>query len=1073
MLFGKSGNASDNVPKTGNVCSYLGYIDSKRSDWIIKVKNVFSTENTAASNKFSYIQFGNMKDIVGMSSGYEGGSGLGFQSYANYGRMLADLGFDTVGQSQGLMRVVSGYLLIFAYLLASSVPMLFAYVVKFLNTINPFVLLGEGSYKLAESSSSLSELGKWVSNLWDALQSLSLVAIIPLFFALAFGSALLMYQPGGSSKIGDSVLKFIIRILFIILAVPITGAVYTSFLGQITNLSGYGSDAADAIIYSEVVDFQNWASKSRLAVPDGVKFQWDTKSDSAKLPEGSIRNVVIQINNLAGHSVGDGNGKATYDGSNEKFNRYVKVGNFKVLDLSKKRFDWGGSTQDTLKSTSKGMELLKRYALGDVYSSSAYASEVNGDRLKVINREGASDDYKEDISKMFLEGDVGGETPYTMAWTDMGRMNIFGNGQLEGKGDPICTYSTDWSAEDNAWFNNRLLAGGLSTVGMYNYLNSSFSNSEITVFSSKYSTSEYVKDAHFSVSILGSGVWKVLWYLQSFVTLMCMAVIGLIYALSMALTGLRQGGRMLAALPGAALGSMQFIGRFIAAFIVMIADVLISIVLYSFFCEFLNVAVQATSNIIPSSTSLISKTATGGSNMPLMVGNIKIPLMVEFSLINFIGVLFSILLIAWITYLAIRNRVVLIHSVDEVVSGSLGRMLGAKPGVGRGRKGSLLGAAAGTAAGVAAGNLIAKKFSGDGNDGKDGKPGEGGAKGGLKAAVGGSAEGADEGNGVVYDGVSGTVDGDGSFYQESADGQNYRRTSADGTVVESNDGGRTETQYNADGSTVTREQNAAGEWVETGSTPAKAIDNLDNVDAETGAMTVTDGSGKSVQATATQGQDASVQQAGHVRQAGSSGSAGGSAGGANQSLGTMPSRNASPKNARFYDAADKAAAEVMDNSPEAQAKPGYVKSMSSGAFTKGEFTGNVQELTRAASRGTAAANFIQQYNNATDEKWKADNAQKYQKARSQVIRSQHIMKQAGVNGANSSQIMSQSQWNALNKTLSNDYSQHMGRQGRKQGAQVRPNAGKTTATRARSAQPGASPGGASGRGRGGNGRSTI
>lgn len=1060
ILFGESGNSNDNVAKTGNVCSYLGYIDTKRSDWIIKIKNVFSTENTAASNKFSYSQFANMKDIVGVSDSKS--NGLGFQSYANYGRMLSDLGFDTVGQSRGIMRIASGYALIFAYLLASSVPLLFAYVVKFLNMINPFVLLGEGAYKLADSPSSLSELGKWVANLWDALQSLSLVAIIPLFFAFAFGTALLMYQPGGSSKIGDSLLKFIIRIVFIILAVPITGAIYTSFLGQISNLSGYGSDAADAIIYSEVVDFQGWASKSRLAIPNDVTLSWDVKNECARLPKGSVRSVVISINDLAGHNVGDGRGSAVYDGSNEKFKKYVSVGNFKVLDLSKTDYAEGGNKWKTATSTSKGMELLKRYALGDVYSSSAFASEVNGDRLKAMNK--ASDSKKDDLSKMFLEGDVGGEIAYTMAKSDMGVKNIFGNGLLTAEGNNICTYTTPLSAEFLTIFGDNLGYGGLSTVGMYNYLNSSFSNSEVTVFSSKYSTSEYVKDAHFSVSILGSGVWKVLWYLQSFVTLMCMAVIGLIYALSMALTGIRQGGRMLAALPGAALGSMTFIGRFIAAFVVMIADVLISIVLYSFFCEFLNVAVQATSNIIPSSTSLIGANLSGGSNMPFMIGNLHIPLMVEFSLINFIGVVFSILLICYITIMAIRNRVILIHSVDEVTSGAIGRMLGAKHGIGRGHKGrSLLGAAAGTAAGVAAGHMIAKKFDGSGDE-KGEKAGEGGAKGAYAGTVSGEGPGAGNGTGKEES----WYDADGNLHERAADGSE-RVTSPDGTVTEYPNGqwGGTRVTTNPDGSTVTESGNAEEGYEVTGSTPPvlEGVNDLDNVDAETGAMTVKGAQvdGKSVQGTTANG----AVQAGTVRQVGAptgSGTVGNADAGAGQSLGTMPERNA--KNAKFYESADKMAANITDDSPAAQAKPGYVQGMSSGAFEKGKFNGNAQALSKEASKGTVAANFIQQYNNATDENWKKANAQKYQKARAQVVRSQHIMKQAGVNGANSSQIMSQSQWNALNKTLSSDYSKHVGAQ---RGAQTRPN--KSTATRKRSPQPGSSTGGASRRG--GNGRTTI
>ena len=242
--------------------------------------------------------------------------------------------------------------------------------------------------------------------------------------------------------------------------------------------------------------------------------------------------------------------------------------------------------------------------------------------------------------------------------------------------------------------------------------------------------------------------------------------------------------------------------------------------------------------------------------MPLMIGNVRIPLMVEFSLINFIGVVFSILLIIYITGMAIRNRVVFIHSVDEVVSGSIGRMLGAKNGIGRGhKKSSLLGAAAGTAAGVAAGHMIAKKFESNGDDGKDGKPGEGGAKGGPKFPGGGP----DGDGGAGPQGGSGSeqqwYDADGNLHERTADGSE-RVTTPDGRTIEYPNGewGGTRITTNADGSTTTESGNAEEGYTVTGSTPPtlEGVNDLDNVDAETGAMTVAGGTGKTVQANATQ-----------------------------------------------------------------------------------------------------------------------------------------------------------------------------------------------------------------------------
>lgn len=907
-----AGQGSDTGPRTGNVCTYLGFSDDTKTKGA--VQNFFSSQRTQASATFSYKQFRRMKGII---EGGDATGGYGFQSYANYGRLLADLGLDTTGQTGSkLARGAAGYALFGSYILAASVPFLFEYILKFLNFLNPFILLGEASYKLAESSSSLSELGKWTVNLWELLQDLSLFVIIPIFFALSFGIALITHQPGGSSKIGNSFFSFFIRLVFITIAIPIAGSIYTSFLGEIGNMAGFGTKSADSVVYSELVDFQGWVSNTRLAPPDGVQFKWDTQKEYAHIPKGSIRKVAMDINKLAGHSPGEDNSFSHGDSS------FVVPTGFGTTDLSKVeyttgKFDKSGSNTETI-------ALLRRFASADVYSSSAYASEVNADRQTLMSKE----DDREKYEKMFLEGEVANGEPYSLH-----KSSIFGNGTLGSDDSAAGTwvYKSDTSASSIAKSGNLVSGkGGLSTIGMYNYLNSKFNDSEVTVYSSKKSTSEYVKDSHYSVSAIGSGIWKPLWYAQTLVTLLCMAIIGLIYALSMVITGIRQGGRMLAAIPGGALGSLASIGKFVAAFFVMIADILITIVLYSVFCELLQVVNEATSNIIPSAVGSAALNISGGTDMPLMVG---------FSPLNFIGVLFSILLILYVTILAIRNRTVFIRSVDEVVSGSLGRMLGTKKGIGRGSKGSLLGAAAGTAAGVAAGKMISDKLGGNGKDGMGsggakGDPGSdgggGGGSGGLAAAVGASAD-----DGSAGAGGSGGVGADGA---SAVSGENRLLSDGGGVEVASGgDGGNgVDGASGSDGATA----NVA------------AIDNLDNVDAETGAVSgsageaelksatgsVADGgkggasSSTTNTATATSASGGKSGSGGNVRKAsantsgevdGSSASAGTAAGGtlSDKSPGKMPER--SPKSAAFYADADKVAAGIKDTSPGAAGREGF------------------------------------------------------------------------------------------------------------------------------------------------------
>lgn len=1050
MIVGDAGD--DTGAKTGNVCSYLGFADETKTKEKFKLSNLFQSKRTASSATFSYKQFRRMKAII---EGSDADGAYGFQSYANYGRMLADLGLDTTGSGTSIGRKVAGYVMMGAYLLASSVPFVFGYIAKFLSMLNPFVLLGEGANKLAASNSSLSELGKWTANLWDILQDMSLFVIIPLFFAFSFGIALLSHQPGGGSRIGNSFFQFIVRLIFITIAIPITGAIYTGFLNQLDGLAGYGTNASDGIIYSELVDFQGWASKTRLAPPSDVQFKWDTKEATAIIPDGSIRKVALSINALADHVPGDGGDSSTYyqNASGVSFSVPTTFG---MYDLSTTEYTNGKSKGQ---STSKAMELLKRYANGDVYSSSAYGSEVNADRQELMTKD---EDKYEKYKKMFLEGEVDEEYPYTLA-----KDSIFGNGRLSCPSGGTAVYKlTSGSAKNMAEKDNRVTsAGGLSTVGMYNYLNSKFDDSEITTYSSKKSSSEYVKDSHFSVSAIGSGVWRALWYLQSFVTLLCMAVIGIIYAVSLVMTGLRQGGRMLASIPGAALGSMAFIGRFCAAFFVMIADILITIVFYSIFCELLQVVNEATSNIIPSGASSIAL-HVGGNSMPFMIG---------FSPLNFLGVIFSIFLILYVTWMAIRNRVVFIRSVDEVVSGSVGRMLGVKHGIGRGSKGGLLGAAAGTAAGVAAGHMISNKL-----DGKGKGESEGGAKGGGKGLLGGGGGGmlavatggsADDGTGAAGtagDGGPGGGSGGGSGAgggvdvgqpgSDSAIGGHY-----DALTDSSNDADMFGAGSSADGKMV-------------------GVDDLNNVDAETGAMSDVDGGAttvKTAQGSSTGGTGGAAGVAGRggvvggqsvnasktaggteAKKASAQAQGGGESGGAStRSAGSMPAQDA--RSAKFYAGANKAAADVMSEAKGAQQADGFVKGMQSGAFKNGEFTGNAKTLAGYAHNGAKAAAFVDSYDKNSNAQFKKDHAGEYQKAKRQMAYSQQVLARAGVKGADSGQYMSPAQWNNVTKNISNAYTTH--RQAQQTPGRI---TGQRTQAPGRSVQP--TPGSG---GRGGSSRS--
>ena len=177
-----------------------------------------------------------------------------------------------------------------------------------LETLNPFKFffsaISASSTAMANGMTGgqgvpvwMQSLDTWFSGWYQALVNLSWTVLIPLFLFVFIISSL-MWKKGNAL---GGLKKLVIRVLFLGVGLPLIGSMYTASLGVMKDATaGAGMGATRVVDLHRFVDFENWAKKDRLAVPDNATLQWDS---SKQAPTGAsvnkLRQTTVAINKLA------------------------------------------------------------------------------------------------------------------------------------------------------------------------------------------------------------------------------------------------------------------------------------------------------------------------------------------------------------------------------------------------------------------------------------------------------------------------------------------------------------------------------------------------------------------------------------------------------------------------------------------------------------------------------------------------------------------------------------------------------------------------------------------------------
>lgn len=376
-------------------------------------------------------------------------------------------------------------------------------------------------------------------------------------------------------------------------------------------------------------------------------------------------------------------------------------------------------------------------------------------------RNGEDDDHEaEDLKYMLIEdeGDNGnrfiniyanggllctkqadGTYKYTESTSSTG---VITNFKKTANGTQYGVYSTILAGPGS---NNSTHPGyGLSTLSMYNYLNTSFSGKSIRMYSPSNCSSPFVRQSHYSVNIIGTGFISFLYWLNCIVMLLSYVIIGYWYALGMMFTNISRMFQVMFAVPFAMLGSLKHIAECIVYAIVMILEVVATIFLYSIIVEILFSIPNVF--ITPLATALVNE-----STVTNVIGTIATPILL----------IVLIIFYCWFTIKALKFRKKAIKGLDEAAQSIVSKFIGVQadvvgtgdPGTNGGGK-SIIGGALGGAAAGAGAALAGKALTKDASKSEDNVHG-----GKSDDKKGGKSNGSPVGTNVPTDGSGAGFDG--------------------------------------------------------------------------------------------------------------------------------------------------------------------------------------------------------------------------------------------------------------------------------------------------------------------------
>ncbi len=549
---------------TGNVGIFAGYSNGNKDQ-----DGILGWITSALSSSSATTSYSQLYNFPANEDGSKTGNSL--LCYGGYGWLLQELGVDSTGTSGfAIGRKIAGTILQFAYVISMVVPVLFQAAIRIMKLLNPFRLFSgvdaPWGIHFQAAPGPLGDLAGAVGRIYSICYSLGMAVVIPIMTAAMILSILIMKSTNAASRSQSSVAgkvgKWFIRLFFIIAGVPFIGAIYTSCLDLMGESVGSANTAGVEIVCSTLVDFESWARESRLD-PKGMTLKVKyNKNGTFSVADGCSqgRTLALEVNRKNPHLSGVIPSSTGTD--------------YGYLDSSNISESGGGVFSDAV------WDLMKRYTSGAFYEASSFEDEQKGQ----ISKDYASnDDLKEQVEEWFDSSKYSLEEKDDMLKANGSPTTVFNNGGLS-----ITTSGNTRTYNGNGGSGGSYATRmGLSSMSMYNYLNTKFRDSDLVVYSTKKSSSGMVRESHRSVNVIGGGISGMFIFAQAVIQLLTVSILGIFYGFALMFSNIKRGYRIIFDTPLALMGSIQAMGKILTYAIVLIVEVVGTIFIYNVLNEVL------------------------------------------------------------------------------------------------------------------------------------------------------------------------------------------------------------------------------------------------------------------------------------------------------------------------------------------------------------------------------------------------------------------------------------------------------------------------------------------------------
>lgn len=706
---------AQNASEGGNLLGYGDDDVSSFSGWLV-------SKATGSSNTVGYDSLKvRDNDSSSANSAYSG-----VLAYAQYGSLLNALGLDSTSTGLGLhfQNMAFGSIMALLYLLAGGIDTIFSAVIWLLETLNPFKFffsaISASSTAMANGMTGgqgvpvwMQSLDTWFSGWYQALVNLSWTVLIPLFLFVFIISSL-MWKKGNAL---GGLKKLVIRVLFLGVGLPLIGSMYTASLGVMKDATAGAGMGATRVVISTFVDFENWAKKDRLAVPDNATLQWDS---SKQAPTGAsvnkLRQTTVAINKLANSGAFSSVSDIDVSG----------LGSISTEAAKADTTSSGGLKDFTYVAA---MEMLLRYTTAQSYQASDFDTAIKG---RISQQASSGQEQVKSCATTWFNVQADGSTKAdgkgcsaTKA-SDNPVLKVREGSGLQASGESgtiTFTTSGDKYAGDWVMLGENFNGSNLSALSMYNYLNTTFDKNSATTYSSSNAVSSATREYHNSVNLVGSAGVSWLYWVNGAVTLLCFIVLGLGYAFGMFTGAIKNSMHIITAVPFATLGSMAGIAKVVIYTFTMITEIIATMFIYRLVQE-----------IILSIPSIFEG---GLEHMFNSMGGFGVYLKNSGNVTLFTSLVSTVLLIL-LTWKMMHFRGAFVKGLNEAVTKIIDKFLDTNvaPPAGGGKLMPALAGGVGAGVGSAAANRL---MSGRGGLGSG--SGRGGASSGLMAGSGGIQDG--------------------------------------------------------------------------------------------------------------------------------------------------------------------------------------------------------------------------------------------------------------------------------------------------------------------------------------------